>query len=84
MDKMRASWQGERLRMRRKLLGLTMNQLAEMVSCDRPLISMWESNKARPTGHFLVLLGVALRIEPKDLYLIENQGEEESNDNIEQ
>lgn len=65
---MKAIWQGDRLMIRRKQLGLTMAALAEKVGCDRPLVSMWESGKATPSGHFLVVLGTVLNCEPKELY----------------
>lgn len=70
---MRAIWQGDRLAVRRKQLGLTMAEVAAKVGCDRPLISMWESGKAAPSGHFLVVLGIALNVEPKELYNMEEQ-----------
>lgn len=68
---MNAIWQGELLRIRRKHLGLTMEELAKRVGCDRPLISIWEDSKSAPSGHFLILLSIVLRIEPKELYKIE-------------
>jgi len=68
---MKANWQGNKLMIRRKQLGFTMAVLAEKVGCDRPLVSMWEANKATPSGHFLVLLGMALGTEPKDFYSLE-------------
>ena len=70
---MKAIWNGEKLMVRRKELGLTMAELAAKVNCDRPLISMWESGKVAPSGHFLVLLGIALNKETKEFYNIEIQ-----------
>ena len=80
---MDAKWNGDKLRIRRKQLGFTMKQLATLVGCTRPLISIWEDNKSAPTGHYLVLLGMALNMEPKELYLINNQEEGGSDDNVE-
>lgn len=71
---MKAIWQGERLAVRRKQVGLTMAELAAKVGCDRPLVSMWEAGKVAPSGHFLVILGIALNIEPKELYSLESEG----------
>ncbi|HAZ10781.1 MAG TPA: hypothetical protein DCY56_06730 [Candidatus Omnitrophica bacterium] len=71
---MKAIWQGERLKVRRKELGLTMAELAARVDVDRPLVSMWESGKSTPSGHFLVLLGIALNKEPKEFYVLEEGG----------
>ena len=76
---MQAVWRGNNLKVRRKELGLTMGQLAEMLNSHRPLISMWESGKSAPTGRFLILLSIALRIEPKELYAIENQEQKGNN-----
>lgn len=70
---MKAVWQGERLTVRRKHLGLTMAEIAAKVGCDRPLISMWESGKAAPSGHFLVALGIVLNCEPKEFYKFETE-----------
>ena len=66
-----AIWQGERLKVTRKARGLTMFELAAKVGCDRPLVSMWESGKSTPSGHFLVSLGIALNKEPKEFYALE-------------
>jgi len=68
---MKPIWQGGKLLIRRKALGLTMSELAEKVGCDRPLVSMWESGKATPSGHFLVMLGITLHMEPKEFYSLE-------------
>lgn len=68
---MRAIWQGERLKVRRKALGLTTAELAQQVGCTRPLISMWEDNKSSPSGHLLIMLGLALNTEPKQFYALE-------------
>ena len=65
---MKAVWKGEKLLTRRKALGLTMAEVAVKVGCDRPLVSIWEANKAAPSGHFLVMLGIALHMEPKEFY----------------
>lgn len=70
---MKAVWNGEKLMVRRKELGLTMAELAEKVGCDRLLVSMWESGKAAPSGHFLVMLGIALRREPNEFYNLESE-----------
>lgn len=67
---MKAIWRGENLRVRRKHLGLKMKELADKVGCDRQLISMWEVNKATPSGHFLVVLLRVLNLQPEDLYEI--------------
>lgn len=71
---MKAIWNGEFLKIRRKALGLTTLQLSEKVGCTRPLISMWEKDKSSPTGYFLVLLGLALNVHPNEFYRIENEG----------
>ena len=71
---MQAVWRGDRLTVRRKQLGLTMAELAVRVGCDRPLVSMWEAGKAAPSGHFLVMLGIALNAEPKEFYSLEDEG----------
>ena len=68
----RATWNGEFLKGRRKSMGLSTYELSGKVGCTRPLISMWESNKSAPTGHFLVLLGFALNNHPNDFYKIED------------
>ena len=68
---MRATWNGEFLKVRRKSMGLTTEQLAQKLNCTRPLISMWEKNKSAPLGHLLVLLGIALNNHPNDFYKIE-------------
>lgn len=71
---MKAVWDGGRLAVRRKQLGLTMAELAVKVCCDRPLVSMWEAGKAAPSGHFVVMLGIVLNLEPKELYSLEEVG----------
>lgn len=68
---MKATWNGEKLRMRRKELGLTMAELAARINCTRPIVSMWEDNKSSPSGHLLVALGIALNIHPKEFYSLE-------------
>lgn len=75
---MRAIWSGEKLKIRRKQLGATTAELAQKVGCQRPLISMWEANKASPTGHFLVMLGIALNMEPKEFYILELEGDDKN------
>lgn len=72
---MKPIWQGEKLMVRRKELGLTMAELAVKVGCDRPLVSMWEANRAAPSGHFVVMLGIVLNREPKEFYNVEEQHE---------
>ncbi|MFA5156818.1 MAG: helix-turn-helix transcriptional regulator [Candidatus Omnitrophota bacterium] len=71
---MKAIWNGEKLLIRRKQVGLTMAELAAKVDCDRPLVSMWEAGKVAPSGHFLVMLGITLNIEPKEFYNLEDEG----------
>lgn len=71
---MKPIWQGEKLLIRRKHLGLTMAELAAKVDCDRPLVSMWEAGKVAPSGHFLVMLGIVLNIEPKEFYSLDEGG----------
>ena len=70
---MKATWSGEKLKVRREQLGLTMAMLAEKVNCTRPALSIWEADKASPGGNFVILLGIILRIEPRELYIIEEQ-----------
>ena len=70
---MTAKWQGNRLKVRRKQLGLTTAALAQQIGCTRPALSIWESGKASPGGNFVILLGIILRIEPRELYIIEEQ-----------
>ena len=70
---------GQQFKGKKKRARTTMGQLAEMLNSHRPLISMWESGKSAPTGRFLILLSIALRIEPKELYAIENQEQKGNN-----
>ena len=58
------------------LLGLTMEDIAKSVGCTRPIVSMWESGKSSPTGHFLVLLGEVLRTHPREFYELQEVQEE--------
>jgi len=68
---MKPLWQGEKLRVRRKQLGLTTAELADKTGCDRQLVSMWENDKAAPSGHFLIVLSIVLNVNPKNFYTFE-------------
>lgn len=48
-----------------------MGELATLVGTKRCHVSMWEDNKATPSGNFLVLIGIALNRSPQDFYDIE-------------
>jgi len=61
-------WRGELLRYRRKCLGLTTDELARKIGTQHNHITMWEKGPNEPTGHYLVALCEALKIEPKSLY----------------
>lgn len=71
---MKVTWDGCKLRVRCKHLGLTMAELAVKINCSRPLISIWEDNKAALTGYYLVLLDIVLNVEPKEFNNLEDEG----------
>jgi len=61
-------WKGELLRYRRKMLGLTTEELAQKIGTQHNHITIWEKNKSEPSGSYLVALCEALKIEPRSLY----------------
>lgn len=70
---MRAIWRGERLRMRRKQLGLTMKELADKIGAAKSNIAIWEAGNSTPNGDYLVVLCEALKVHPVDFFEIEQQ-----------
>ena len=69
---MKAIWNGDLLKVRRKALGLRTKELAQKIGCTRPIVSMWEQGKSSPSGHFLVLMGIVLSCHPHEFYKVES------------
>ena len=68
---MRAIWRGERLRIRRKSLGLTMKELASKIGAAKSNIAIWEGGGSTPNGEYLIVLCEALGVNPVDFFEIE-------------
>ena len=62
------TWHGERLKARRKMLGLTTEELAKKTGTQHSHITAWEKDRSKPSGSYLVALCEVMRIEPKTLY----------------
>ena len=73
---MQAIWKGERLRMRRKQLGLTMKELASKIGAVKSNIAIWEGGGSTPKGEYLVVLCEALNVHPIDFFEIEKNEEQ--------
>lgn len=65
---MRLKWNGEKLKQRRKVLGLTMEELSTQVGTKHSHVSMWEAGKCEPQGSKLVLISKALNEAPDYFY----------------
>lgn len=63
---------GDRIRHRRKNLGLTQKQLAEQVKVSHVAISQWEKDETLPRGENLLRLSESLGCAPA--YLIDGDG----------
>lgn len=71
---------GDNIKSERKKLGITQEQLAEMINVSRQAISKWESNQGYPETEKLILLSKKLNVSID--YLISNEiPEEESDEN---
>jgi transcriptional regulator with XRE-family HTH domain len=55
---------GQRIREQRKIIGMTQNDLAEMVNLSRPSIVNIEQGRQRAVVHVLVDISCALRVAP--------------------
>ena len=55
---------GERIKKRRKDLGLTQQQLAKTVGVSHVSVSQWERGETEPSGDNLLSLATALRCDP--------------------
>lgn len=70
---MQATWCGEKLKVRRKALGLTLEQVAEKIGAAKPHVSMWENNKSVPGGEYLVVLVTVLKSKVLDFFNVEEK-----------
>ncbi|MER1780067.1 LexA family protein [Proteus mirabilis] len=70
---------GERIRLRRKELGLTQKALSAKVGVSHVAISQWEKEETEPTGNNLFSLADALGCTPEFIL----KGKEENSSNIE-
>ena len=70
---MQAIWRGERLKIRRKQLGLSQEQVAGKIGASKSNIAIWEAGGSTPKGEYLVVLCEALRVNPVDLFEIEKE-----------
>lgn len=72
---------GERIKMRRKELGLTADQVAERVGVNRATIYRYESDEIKSMGtETLVPLAAALRTTPAWLLMGEDEPEDPDSD----
>ena len=62
------TWKGERLRARRKQLGLTTAEVAERIGTEHNHITIWEKDKSEPSGKYLILLSTALKMSASAFY----------------
>ncbi|QPE15891.1 LexA family transcriptional regulator [Providencia rettgeri] len=69
---------GERIRLRRKELGLTQKALSAKVGVSHVAISQWEKEETEPTGNNLFSLADALNCTPEFIL----KGKEENSGNI--
>ena len=69
---MQAIWRGERLKVRRKQLGLSQEEVADKIGASKSNIAIWESGNSTPKGEYLVVLCEALRVNPVDFFEIKN------------
>jgi transcriptional regulator with XRE-family HTH domain len=65
---MKAKWLGEKLKIRRKALGLTMEELAERIGAGKGNIAIWEAGNSVPSGEYLALLCEELKKFPSDFF----------------
>ena len=70
---MKAIWRGERLKVRRKQLGLSQEEIANKIGASKSNIAIWEAGGSTPKGAYLVVLCEALRVNPSDFFEIEQQ-----------
>jgi len=70
-NNMRAIWKGERLKIRRKQLGLTQKQVADRIGASKSNVAIWETGSSTPTGDYLITLCEILRVTPVDFFKIE-------------
>lgn len=59
--------QADRMRARRKSVGLTQIQLAKLVGCTNSYISHIEKKKANPSVQCVLLIAIALNMNLQDL-----------------
>lgn len=72
----------ERIKQRRRELGMTQKELAEMLSISDKTVSRWESGNQMPDALLLPDLTDALKITLNDLYGINPQENTDSNERI--
>lgn len=72
----------ERIKQRRRELGITQKELADMLSISDKTVSRWESGNQMPDALLLPDLAEALKITLNDLYGIKSETNTEGNDKI--
>ena len=70
----------ERIKQRRRELGITQKELADMLSISDKTVSRWESGNQMPDALLLPDLAEALKITLNDLYGIKSEGNTERTD----
>lgn len=59
---------GGEIKRRREKAGLTQQQLAEKLCCDRSTVAKWETNESAPRTHMLPALAKLLKCRIEALY----------------
>lgn len=62
---------GKRIQERRQLLGLTQQQLADLLGVRQATISKWERGDRRPSHHYIPRVAKALGTSPEILFTYE-------------
>lgn len=72
---------GELIQQKRKALGMTQEQLAAILSCDRSVISKYEHNLAMPpNGHQSKTLRLLLGMSRDEFYQVMEDGSQQQED----
>lgn len=75
--------QGNELRARRKLAGITIGELADRLSVTPGAVSQWETGRFTPRAHHQVAIAEALGAKWSDLFGLDGSGGPNCHDRLE-
>lgn len=68
MDRATAQRWGEAIRDRRRLLGMTQEDVAAAVGTKQATVSRWERGDRMPSHHYLPKIAAALKTRPEKIF----------------